>query len=246
MPNPVSSILRGRQFRPGLWPTVAAAVVVVTTLLLGNWQARRAEFRGAMQAQSAEAVQQAPLRLGRATDIAPQLRYRRVIAEGEYLAERQIWLDNRTYQGAAGFYVVTPLRLDDGSHVLVNRGWIAATAQHTAPPAAPPMGRVTVTGRLNHSPPSFLELQHVTPTGPVWQNLDLAEFTRVSGLTLAPLVVEQAGGSPDGLIRDWPAPDSGREKNVSYMWQWYSFAALTAVLWLILNWQPRVGGEDEQ
>ena len=211
------------------------------TLLLGNWQARRAEFRGAMQAQSAEVGQQAPLRVGRATDITPQLRYFRVVAEGEYLAERQIWLDNRTYRGAAGFYVLTPLRLDDGGHVLVNRGWIAATAQHAAPPAAPPVGRVTVTGRLNQSPPSFLELQHATSPGPVWQNLDLTEFARVYGLTLAPLIVEQTGESPDGLIRNWPAPDSGREKNVSYMWTWYSFAALAVVLWLVLNWRPRVG-----
>jgi surfeit locus 1 family protein len=241
VPNPVSSILRGRQFRPGLWPTVAAVVVVVITILLGNWQARRAEVRGAMQAQFADVVLQAPLQLRRATDITPELRYRRVVAEGEYLADRQLWLDNRTYQGVAGFYVLTPLRLDDGSHVLVNRGWIAATAQHTAPPVLPPAGRVTVTGLLNQSPPSFLELQHVAPAGPVLQNLDLAELARVSGLTLAPLVLEQAGETPDGLIRDWPAPDSGREKNISYMWQWYSFAALTVVLWLILNWQPRVG-----
>jgi surfeit locus 1 family protein len=219
---------------------VAAAAVVATTILLGNWQARRAEFRETMQAQSAAAGQQAPVPVGRAADITPQLRYRRVVAGGQYLADHQIWLDNRTYKGAAGFYVLTPLRLDDGTHVLVNRGWIAATAQHTAPPAAPPAGRVTVTGRLNQAPPSFLELQHATSPGPVWQNLDLAEFARVSSLTLAPLIIEQDAERPDGLIRDWPAPDSGREKNVSYMWQWYSFAALTVVLWLVLNWQPRV------
>ena len=234
---PVSSNLRGRQFRPGLWPSLAAAVVVVTTILLGNWQARRAEFRAAMQAQAVAAAEEPPLRAVRASDIVPQSRYRRVVAEGEYVALHQIWLDNRTYNGVAGFYVLTPLRLDDGSHVLVNRGWIAATAEHASPPAPPPTGRTTVTGRLNQSPPGFLELQHVAPAAGVWQNLDLAEFARVSGLTLAPLVIEQAPGNPDGLIRDWPAPDSGREKNVSYMWQWYSFAALTVVLWLILNWQ---------
>lgn len=219
-------------------------MVVVTTILLGNWQARRAEFRAAMQAQADAAAKEPPLRVGRATDIAPQSRYRRVVAEGEYLAERQIWLDNRTYNGAAGFYVLTPLRLDGGGHVLVNRGWIVATAEHAPPPVPPPTSRVTVTGRLNQSPPGFLELQHVPPAGGVWQNLDLAEFAHVSGLTLAPLVIEQAPGNPDGLIRDWPAPDSGREKNVGYMWQWYSFAALTVVLWLILNWQPRKVGHD--
>jgi surfeit locus 1 family protein len=241
VPNPIASILRGRQFRPGLWPTAAAAAVIVTTVLLGNWQARRAEVRGAMQAQSAEGAQHSALRPSRATDITTQLRYRHAVLEGEYLAARQIWLDNRTHNGVAGFYVLTPLRLDDGSHVLVNRGWIAATLRHTAPAAPPPAGRVIVTGRLNQAPPSFLELQHVTPAGPIWQNLDLAEFARVSGLTLAPLLLEQEAEAPDGLSRDWPAPDSGREKNVSYMWQWYSFAGLTAVLWLVLNWQPRAG-----
>ena len=229
--------MRRRQFRPGLWPTAAAAMVIVATILLGNWQQRRAEVRGGMQLLSAKVAEQAPLHVVRAGDITPPLRYRHVVAEGEYLADRQIWLDNRTYRGVAGFYVLTPLRFDDGTHVLVNRGWVASTAQRTAPAATPPAGRVTVTGRLNQAPPSFMELQRIAPTGPVWQNLDLQELARVTGLTAAPLVLEQLQGSADGLIRDWPAPDSGRDKNVSYMLQWYSFAALTAVLWLILSWQ---------
>lgn len=242
MPNPVLSILRNWRFRPGLWPTVAAALVVTATILLGSWQARRAEFRGALQTQFAEVQQQPPLQIRRATDIQPQLRYRRAVAEGEYVGDRQIWLDNRTYQGAAGFQIFTPLRLEDGSHLLVSRGWIAATARHSAPPAVPPAGRVSVAGRLNQVPPSFMELQHIAESGPVWQNLDLRELARVSGLTLAPLVLEQAQGNADGLIRDSPAPDSGRDKNVGYMWQWFSLAALAAVLWLILSWQRR----DEQ
>lgn len=234
--------MRPRQFRPGLWPTAAAALVVVTTILLGNWQQRRAEVRGEMQLLSARVAEQAPLRVRRAGDITPSLRYRNVVAEGEYLAERQIWLDNRTYKGVAGFYVLAPLRFDDGTHVLVNRGWIASIAQRTAPAATPPAGRVSVAGRLNQAPPSFIELQRIAPTGPVWQNLDLQELARVTGLSPAPLVLEQAQGSPDGLIRDWPVPETGRDRNISYKWQWYSIAALTAVLWLILNWQRR----DEQ
>lgn len=239
MPNPVLSILHRWRFRPGVWPTVAAALVVTVTILMGNWQARRAEFRGALQTQFADVEQQPPLQVRRAMDIHPQLRYRHATAEGQYAVDRQIWLDNRTYQGAAGFQIFTPLRLEDGSHLLVSRGWIAATARHSAPPAAPPAGRVSVVGRLNQAPPSFMELQQIAPTGSVWQNLDLHELTRVSGLTLAPLVLEQAPGSPDGLLRDWPAPDSGRHKNIGYMWQWYSIAALAAMLWLILSWQRR-------
>jgi len=107
--------------------------------------------------------------------------------------------------------------------------------------AAPAAGRVRVEGRLNQPPARFLELKHLPPVGQVWQNLDLDEYARVTGLAIAPMVLEQAPGQADGLrdglVRDWPPPDLGRDKNVSYMWQWYAFAALTAVLWLVLSWK---------
>ena len=194
-----------------------------------------------MQAQYSAAQQLPPLQVRRVTDIEPQLRYRRAEAEGEYVPSRQIWLDNRTYQGAAGYQIFTPLRLDDGSHLLVARGWIAANPRRSIPRAEPAAGKVRIAGRLNQSPASFLELQHVEPVGPVLQNFELPELARVSGLTLAPLILEQVQEGPDGLIRDWNAPETGRDKNVSYMWQWYSFATLIAVLWLTLNWQRRNG-----
>ena len=41
------------------------------------------------------------------------------------------------------------------------------------------------------------------------------------------------------LVRDWLPPDLGRDKNVGYMWQWYGFATLTAVLWLVFSWRRR-------
>jgi cytochrome oxidase assembly protein ShyY1 len=246
-----------RRFHPGLLPTLAAATIVVLTILLGNWQARRADVRGSLQ-QQAESMASAPaLEMRRAADVAVNDRYRHARATGEYDAPHQVWLDNRTHNGAPGFQVLTPLRLDDGSHLLVARGWIARSTQPggvtqpmpasapgaaIAPPAPPPSGRVAVEGRLNQPPPRFLELKHVEPQGNVWQNLDLAEYARATGRAVAPLILEQAAqGLPDGLIRDWPAPDLGRDKNVSYMWQWYAFAGVTVAFWLILGWRRSDG-----
>jgi surfeit locus 1 family protein len=237
VPISLPSTLAGRRFRPGLWPSVAAAIVIAATVSLGNWQARRAEFRGALQDQAQAVAREAPLVLRHAADANEASRYRRASAEGEYVAARQVWLDNRTQGGVAGYHILTPLRLDDGSHLLVDRGWIAGNVRREPPPAPPPAGRVRVEGRLNHPPPSFLELKHAAPSGPVWQNLDLAEFARLSGLAVGPMIIEQAPGDADGLVRDWPPPDLGRDKNIGYMWQWYGLATLTAVLWLVLGWR---------
>jgi len=239
--SPSVPATRGR-FRPGVWPTLAAIALVAATTSLGNWQARRAALRETLQQQAETMSNAAPIDIVRASDVKLADRYRRARAGGEYDAARQIWLDNRTHNGTAGFQVLTPLRLDDGSVLLIARGWVArsATLPTAAPPAAPvPTGRVVVEGRLNLPPSRFLELKHVEPRGGVWQNLDLDEFAKASGLVVAPLVLEQEVGTSDGLLRDWPPPDLGRDKNVSYMWQWYAFAALTVVFWIILGWRRR-------
>ena len=230
------SVVHG--FRPGLWPTLAAIAVVTVTILLGNWQLRRADFRAGLQAQAARASAESMLELSSASNIKAEHRYRRVTGAGVFVADRQIWLDNRTHKGASGYYVLTPLRFDDGSHVLVNRGWIAATKLRDAvPPAQPPAGPIHISGRLNAPPAGFLALSNTNVAGPVWQNLDLAEYARVTGIEVAPLIVEQTNVPADGLVREWPMPDFRRNTNVSYMWQWYSFAALTAVLWVVLGFR---------
>lgn len=229
---------RARRFRPGLWLTVAAAVVIAATVSLGNWQGRRAAYRGELQAQAERAAAEAPFALTSASAITPELRYRSARAEGRYMPHAQAWLDNRTHHGIPGYRILTPLELSDRTYVLVDRGWIAAGAQRGfRPDAPPPSGTVVVEGRLNTPPASFLELKHLPPANNVWQNLDLADYARTTGIGVAPLVLEQAPGTSDGLVREWAPPDLGRDTNLSYMWQWYAFAALALVFWAVLGWR---------
>ena len=64
------------------------------------------------------------------------------------------------------------------------------------------------------------------------QSLDLKQFAAETGLPLQAFVIEQHRGIADGLVRDWPKPDVGVEKHAAYSFQWYSLAALAAVLGL--------------
>jgi surfeit locus 1 family protein len=100
---------------------------------------------------------------------------------------------------------------------------------------------LTVIGRVNLPPQRYLELRRERASGPLWENLDIGRIAAATGLELLPVVVEQVDPvvPADGLVRDWPPPDLGAEQNVSYMVQWYSFAALAIALWLALNWRLR-------
>jgi cytochrome oxidase assembly protein ShyY1 len=129
---------------------------------------------------------------------------------------------------------VTPLRLDDASYVLVDRGWFERGAQE--PPA--PRGRVHIEGVALARLPHALALGE-PPKARIRQNLDIADFARETGLALHPFVIEQHSDTGDGLLRDWPRPDAGAEKNAAYSLQWYSLGALAVVLFVVLSFRKR-------
>ena len=241
-------------FRPRLVPTLAAIAVVTTCVAAGNWQQSRMQAKEALRAQFDAAGTAVPVALASLPGAADwaSLRYRPVTATGEYVAGRQIFIDNKVAAGRAGFHVVTPLALPDGRVVLVNRGWIAQKPSRAAlPDAPPPSGVVTVHGRIAIPAAGYFELQPETTSGSIRQNLDPARFAAATGLAALPAIIE-ATAAPmpdDGLFRGWPAPDFGIATHRIYMVQWYAFALVAAALWLWFNrlWfdRPRVSRKSD-
>jgi len=224
------------RWRPPVLPTLAAVAAVAICVAAGNWQHGRMQAKETLRAQYDAASGIAPVALATLPN-APDwssLKYRAVIATGEYLASRQILIDNKVQAGRAGFHVVTPLALRDGRVVLVNRGWIAQQASRSAlPETPPPTGEVTVRGRIAIPPVGYLELEPDSTAGPLRQNLDPARFASATGVAVLPVVVEamEPPVPDDGLVRAWPAPDFGVDTHRIYMVQWYAFALLAASLW---------------
>ncbi len=214
--------------------TAATVASVALFVAAGNWQRDRMHAKEDARAALEAAAGQAPVPLPR-TDDWTAWRYRRVTAAGEWRGGAQVLIDNRVHQGRAGFHVVAPLALEDGRVVLVDRGWIAAAAGAArVPEVAAPEGPATVAGRIALPSTRYVELGGAGNAGNVWQNLDPARIAAQTGLPLLPVVVEQdaAGAPADGLVRAWPAPDTGVDTHRVYMMQWYAFAALAAGLWI--------------
>lgn len=225
------------QFRPGVWPTLAAVAFAVLTFSLGNWQMDRAAYKRSLQAQMDAGAHAPVMPVGEAPVTKAQMVYRQVSVQGVFDPRYQILLDNRIHDGVAGYHVLTPLILEGGHRaLLVNRGWIPVGKNRSALPLIPtPQARVKITGLATDPDTRYFELGSAAPQGRVWQNLRFKSYAAWSGLDLQPFVLQQSNDSGDGLIRAWPRPDTGVATHLSYAMQWYGLTATLIVLWLVLN-----------
>lgn len=217
-----------------LVPALLIAFVMAVTIWLGFWQRDRAHQKEALQAQI-ERYEHAPAQnVGMQPVPLAAIEYHRVRAAGRFMPEHVVYLDNRPYQDRSGverpgFYVIMPLALTGGGYVLVNRGWLPRNADvRTAiAPYSTPSGEVAVEGiaRANASRAFELGEGGSAAHQQIRQNLDVAAFASETGLPLQPFVIDQTSDAHDGLIRDWPAPAMGVERNYGYMLQWWGMAA---------------------
>src|SRR5687767_13805206 len=104
---------------------LATLVVALATARLGWWQLDRAAQKTSLQ--RAQLAQRAlpPLAtadLPRDDAAAPPL-HRAVRLQGRWSAAHTVYLENRQLDARPGFFVLTPLLLDDGRALIVQRGW---------------------------------------------------------------------------------------------------------------------------
>lgn len=226
-------------------PWQAAAMALATALGcaltagLGAWQWGRAQDKLALQAQletrrQLPALQADALIDPSAVASTPALLHRAVVLRGQWVAERTVYLDNRQMQGRPGFFVVTPLRLSGGDAVvLVQRGWIPRNFQDRArlAPVETPPGEVTVSGRIAPAPAKLYEFDGPS-AGPIRQNLDVSAYRAETGLPLVEASVVQVGPASEGLLREWPLPAGGADKNYGYAFQWWALSGLILIIYV--------------
>lgn len=230
--------------RRALVVLMATLIGMAITARLGVWQMGRASQKEALQSALRSRSALPPLEglaaLPATEESATQQHYRYVRLRGEWVQGATLFLDNRQMNGHVGFFVVTPLRLASGDAALVQRGWVPRDMQtRTKLPDVPtPAGMVDVQGLLVPPPGRLFEFDHAAASGPIRQNLGLAEFSREVGVALRPWSVQQSDSvdtpnlANDGLSRQWPLPAIGIDKHHGYAFQWFGLCALMAVLYV--------------
>ena len=216
--------------------TIATLSGVALTLSLSWWQLSRAHQKEALQAAIVAQGQLAPVNSHTfATEPNPSAFIHRVTKlRGAWVGARTIFLDNRQMNAKPGFYVITPLLIENSQQaVLIQRGWVARnfTDRANIPPVPTPTGVVEIEGRIA-PPPSKLYDLGAAETGVIRQNLDMAAFRVETGLALLPVSIVQTGAANDALLREWPVVASSASKNYGYAFQWAGLSLLITLLYV--------------
>ena len=168
--------------------------------------------------------------------------FRRATVRGRFMANWPVYLDNRPYDGAAGFYDLMPFRIaDTNEHMLVARGWVQRNPIDRAKlPSIPvPEGTVQLQGVLRRDAGHVMELGASGPLQPgvIVQNADAASVAQATGLKMVPLMLEQTSDTQDGLVRDWPTPSAGVDRHRGYAFQWYGLAATALIFFVVTGFR---------
>lgn len=211
---------------------------------LGFWQWHRGEYRQQLWADFARA--DAPAIDASSASLERLPRFTRVRVAGEFDAARQVLLDNVSRDGAPGYEVLTLLRLPDGSHLMVNRGWVPFSGYRERLPdvSLSPTGAQPLEGRLSRLPVAGIASGKAPPTdeGP-WPRVTsfpaLEDLQHLWGVKLLPQVLLLDADSGPGYLRDWKPPGVAPDRNFSYAIQWWSFALLAVAMFIGFNLKRR-------
>lgn len=210
----------GRRVRRGA-VAVAWLFVIVALLGLGTWQVQRRAWKLDLIARVDARVHATPVPAPATagTDDA----YRRVRATGYYLPGRETFVQASTVRGP-GFWAMTPLRRDDGSILLINRGYVPTRAA-----LSPIPGAVTVTGLLRLDEPRGGFLRNNAPADERWYSRDVGAIAKRRSLSPAlPYFVDAdasdtRAGAPVGGLTVIHFPNS----HLAYAVTWYILALMS-------------------
>lgn len=225
--------------------TTVCILGVVLGIALGFWQLGRAADKAAWHSAVQQQAMATPLTaaqvqtwLAQGAQVATEQLHRPIALQGRWLPAHTVYLDNRQMQARPGFFVLTPLQIDSGDVVVVQRGWVPRNFQdrQALPVVQTPADVVSINGTVAGAPARLLSLggsEVLDAHAPhIRQNLDLAAFAQSTGLPLWPLTVVQTDPASDGLLREWPQVSSGIATHYGYAFQWFAMAAVLAAMLL--------------
>ncbi len=228
---------------------LAAVLVAVSCLQLGRWQLHRMEERQARNEAVAEAASATPTPvadlLAVGGSVSAEQEWRQVKARGYYDAEHEMIVRLRPEDGRPGVHALTPLVTAEGPALLVDRGFVAASGSgESAQLPPPPRGSVSVVARVRASEEGqgsggdpaagsirFIDVDEIAATLPYPVYGGWAEL-----VAHTPAAADRGPATAADMAAPQPVdpPAGGDGPHLAYALQWFLFAGLALVGWVLL------------
>lgn len=230
-----------KTFKPGIIPTIVFLLILPVLLRLGFWQLDRAEEKRELIALFEQQNKQGPLLIKDKIKLDEKLNYRSATVSGKYILDKQIFIDNKIYQGKTGVHVMTPLKLKGSEYsILVNRGWAPmAIDRLTLPTIKTTKALVDLKGKLKISTKKPFTVGQQFQSNQGWpalmQWVSLSEIEKASELKLLPYIFLLDEKEKSGYVINWKPVVMQPEKSTSYAIQWFSLAFALVIIYIVVN-----------
>ena len=111
-------------FKPSVWLTIFALPSFLILIILGSWQVQRLSWKSDLISNYNNNFQQAPITVKELLKDRKNNKFRRTVIYGEYDHANEIQIIGKTYEGNAGFHIITPFILENNEIIYINRGWV--------------------------------------------------------------------------------------------------------------------------
>ncbi len=213
-----------------LWPTVLTALMLVVLLGLGTWQVQRLQWKENLIATIEVRTHEAPINVVNISD--PKVAdYRSAEASGIFQHDHEFYMTAISLSGEGGYHVLTPLQLDNGQYLLVDRGWIPYDLKGSGK-YFQQAGSVTVKGLLRIPTLGWMTPKQDYVKG-TWYGIDLQAMADSVGISaFMPFVLQvdntpNPGGYPVGGQTRITLPNN----HLIYAITWYSLALVLLVIY---------------
>ncbi len=228
--------------RPVLWVTLllCGLFALAGFVALGMWQVNRLNWKTDLIQRIDQRVKAAPVAAPGPAEWGalnePNAEYRRVTVRGRYAHEQETLVQATTALGS-GYWVLTPMRTEEGFWVLVNRGFVPPDKRDpaTRKPATTADAVQSAEGLLRMSEPHGRVLQENDAAANRWYSRDVSAIAVARGLgdakSVAPYFVDLAAANDAPL--DWPRPGLTvlhfSNNHLIYALTWFVLALMVAV-----------------
>jgi surfeit locus 1 family protein len=233
-----------------LVPLAGFAALALSVLLgLGFWQLERRVWKEDLIARVAARTQApvAPLPPESEWDrvSAGRDEYRRVRTSGTFRHDQEVHVytivsEQRGRFAGPGYWVLTPLELQSGAFVIVNRGFVPLDRKGAATREGGQVaGPVTVTGLLRMPEQASVFTPDNSPARNVWYRRDPGEIAQALKLgRTAPFMIDaDATPNPGGLPQGGDTRLDFPNNHLQYAITWFGLALALVAVFTAFVWQ---------